>query len=478
MSIRIAFCCAFVAALAVTCESARAADYDVVDLGILPSFNSANPGYQSIGYGIDNAGHAAGRSDMYVNNASVAHGFYWNGTTLSDMDSASSTANTFALGMSPDGKVVGAKGIGFAFYWSPGGGFTNLSPLGGTSGNAYGMNTAGDVVGSSVGALTYATVWKSGTTSPTQLSPYGSLFYATAEGINNAKTIAGYSFGPGSDVATIWNYSSGTGTWSPQSLGTLGGSGSDALDINTAGNVVGNASRAGGQGVGAFIWHPGDAAVTDLDPTRTFFGANTFAKGINDHNQVVGSKGGGGAFVWDSTNGIRDLQTLIDPSSPFSLTDAKDVNDNGWIVGTAHDSNDNFSHAVILKPAALLLPGDLNRDNHVNAADIPTMMLAMTNPSVYKSTYNVDDSQLQILANINQDGVVNNADIQSLLTLLKTGGGSAEGVPEPSTIALLTLGGLALVFRRRRRGFRLLPPGGRELFSDLSNNCVNLEGRQ
>jgi hypothetical protein len=143
------------------------------------------------------------------------------------------------------------------------------------------------------------------------------------------------------------------------------------------------------------------------------------------------------------------LQTLIDPSLPFSLTDAKDVNDNGWIVGTAHDSNDNFSHAVILKPIAQLLPGDLNRDNHVNAADISAMMLAMTNPTLYKSTYNVSDSQLQTLANVNNDGVVNNGDIQYLLKLLKTGGGSAAAVPEPSTGLLLILVLVRLIPRHR-----------------------------
>ena len=170
----------------------------------------------------------------------------------------------------------------------------------------------------------------------------------------------------------------GSGTWTAQSLGTLGGVGSDAFDINSAGNVVGYAARSTEVGgTGAFIWHPGDASVTDLDPSQDF--GNTFASGINDNNVVVGSDTNGGAFVWDSAHGMRNLQDLIDPSAPYFVTDARDVNDNGWIIGTATNTNDNLPHAIIFKPISQILPGDYNRDQHVNAADIATLELALTN---------------------------------------------------------------------------------------------------
>ncbi len=53
--------------------------------------------------------------------------------------------------------------------------------------------------------------------------------------------------------------------------------------------------------------------------------------------------------------------------------------------------------------------------------------------------------------------MINNADLQALLNLLKSGGGSNNPVPEPSTLVLavlaaLMLGGLVLDTRSRSAG--------------------------
>jgi uncharacterized membrane protein len=229
--------------------SAEAASYSVIDLGILPAISSTRQSYASSGLGISETGQATGQSNVYVNNVEVRHGFYWNNGSLTDIDAANPTENTFVNGMSPDGNVVGARGVGFAFSWSSATGFTNLQPLGGASGNAFGMNTVGDVVGESDGTLTFGTAWKSGApSSPIKLSPFGTLFFSSAQAINTNRTIVGYSYNnSGSSVATVWNYLSGSSTWDAnngQSLGTLGGIASQALDINTAGNIVGNSIRA------------------------------------------------------------------------------------------------------------------------------------------------------------------------------------------------------------------------------------------
>ncbi len=304
------------------------------------------------------------------------------------------------------------------------------------------MNTLGDVVGESDATLTFGTVWKSGApSSPLKLSPFGSLFFSTAQAINSNRTIVGYSYdNSGNSVATVWNYLPGSGTWDAnngQSLGTLGGIASQGLDINAAGDVVGNSSRAGGHGMGAFIWHPGDSSLTDLDPGDTM--GNTFAKGINDNNEVVGSIFGSEGFVWDSAHGMRNLQDLIDPSSPFTITDAKDVNDNGWIIGSATDSNDGFQHAVILKP--LPLAGDYNNDGHVNAADIAALELALTNPTLYQNTYGLTSADLMQIDQLlgKPAHTLNNSDLQALLIYLKTGNGSTATVPEPPTAVLALL---------------------------------------
>ena len=67
---------------------------------------------------------------------------------------------------------------------------------------------------------------------------------------------------------------------------------------------------------------------------------------------------------------------------------------------------------------------------------------------------------LPTVADVNGNGAVTNADLQALINLLKSGGGSEAGqsatsqAPEPSTIALLALGGIGLfwyhsMFRKR-----------------------------
>ncbi len=53
------------------------------------------------------------------------------------------------------------------------------------------------------------------------------------------------------------------------------------------------------------------------------------------------------------------------------------------------------------------------------------------------------------MGDLNGDGVVNNADLQALLNLLKSGGGSSDAVPEPAALVLLVIGALAIAFHCR-----------------------------
>ena len=95
--------------------------------------------------------------------------------------------------------------------------------------------------------------------------------------------------------------------------------------------------------------------------------------------------------------------------------------------------------------------GDFNRDGHVNSADIPAMLAALADLNAYKSAHALSDADLLTIGDVDGDGKVTNADVQSLLTLLKYGGGSTTPVPEPAS---LTLGLIGLCARLRRRVLR------------------------
>jgi hypothetical protein len=98
---------------------------------------------------------------------------------------------------------------------------------------------------------------------------------------------------------------------------------------------------------------------------------------------------------------------------------------------------------AVLEPFA---KGDFNLDHHVNAADIPAMLAALTDVNQFKTMNGLTDSNLLTIGDIDHSGEVTNGDVQALLELLKSGGGSLVAVPEPTSIALLAFALLGLEF--------------------------------
>jgi len=275
-----------------------------------------------------------------------------------------------AYGINNAGQVVGfsagPNGFGRAVLWN---GTTpiKLGPLpGGTDSLASDINDVGQVVGNSTthagrGGFR-ATLWNG--TTPTDLGTLGGS-ESFALGINDVGQVVGTSQLPGSlapFVATLWN-----GT-TPTNLGTLGGSSSQANDINDVGQVVGTSLIAERIVTHATLWN----GTTPID-LGTLPGAigDSIAYGINNAGQVVGWSGWAGgpqhATLWNGRV-ATDLNTFLDAATlaaGWSLIDAMDINDSGWIAGTAYNSLTGQGRAYLLVPvpipeptiSALLLAG-------------------------------------------------------------------------------------------------------------------------
>ena len=119
-----------------------------------------------------------------------------------------------------------------------------------------------------------------------------------------------------------------------EDLGTLGGSRSYASAINDSGQVVGYSNLAGDQNNRAFLYK--DGKMTDLG---TLGGTSSEAKGINISGQVVGwsdnSSGQRRGFLYDSANGMKDLNDSIPADLGWSIYEAAGINTDGQIVASS-----------------------------------------------------------------------------------------------------------------------------------------------
>ncbi len=104
--------------------------------------------------------------------------------------------------------------------------------------------------------------------------------------------------------------------------------------------------------------------------------------GINNLGQMVGVMWSMGdtpvehAFVFDRLSGVRDLNDVLQPSSGWVLTFARDINDHGQIAGTGqlHGRTRGF----MLDELNMRLGGDINRDGDVNLEDVVLSLLVFS----------------------------------------------------------------------------------------------------
>ena len=178
-----------------------------------------------------------------------------------------------------------------------------------------------------------ATLWQGG-----NVTNLGTLFgyFSRASGINNSGTIVGMS----DNHAFVCTPARGMQLL-PDPSGCIY---SSAEAINDAGVIVGSTSPTNFScAVHAVVWKDGKATDIGLLIPPTAF-ASIYAYAINSAEVIVGDADtltGTHAIIYDVTDGMRDLNTLIAPSSGWVLTSSAAINDSGQILGLGQQGGAN-----------------------------------------------------------------------------------------------------------------------------------------
>ena len=321
--------------------------YIVTDLGTLPGNFATDPASgptaTSSADSINAFGQVAGNADVP---SGAGHGFLYSNGTLQDIGLLPGGTGTTVSQVNDNGQVVGAAntyyGVEHAYIYS-GGVMHDLGSLGGSASYAYGINDSGQVVGAAqlAGGSDHAFLYSGGV-----MHDLGALAgpWSAANAINASGEVVG-----GTDTTAnvhAFLYSNGA----MHDLGFLPrGTYSLAVGINDIGQVVGYAD-VGTSYMFAFLYSNG--VMQDLGTLPT--GVDSFAVDINDAGQVVGyaqlANGSQHAFLY-SGGKMVDLNSLIDPSSGWTLMDAAGINGAGQIVGYGTNPAGQ-SHAFLLTPVA------------------------------------------------------------------------------------------------------------------------------
>ncbi len=333
------------AALGSAHRRAGAAYYSITDLG------AGSP--TIAGTGINAGGEVAG----YINGT----GFVADGGPMTSIGTLPGGSASYAYGVNDSGVVVGFSNTGSgaydAFTYS-GGKMTdvtvadNISLNGSTFNFATSINASGEIAGYiSYTAGTHAFLYNGSTT-----IDLGTLAGSTGTSHAQAINASGQVVGDASTAAGpihAFLYSGG----SMHDLGALGSplGASVAYDINASSQVVGESIVDNGSNYHAFLYN--GSSMTDLTAGAQYAGYNSQAFGINDSGAAVGYFGtssfGSHGFLY-SNGTLTDLNSLISPTSGWTITAAYGINDSGQIAAIATNGQGQ-AHALLLT-APLVVP--------------------------------------------------------------------------------------------------------------------------
>jgi len=315
-------------------------------------------------------------------------------------------------------------------------GAATINQTGGTF-TIYGNGSIGDVDGNDTVGIPIDT-WTDGG---------GDLFLGRIEGDNGTYNISGGTLSVARDIRIGFDSSDGT---------VVGGDG--ALNISGTANVdVASVLAVGGDGNGTLSVE-GSSATIDTQ-FLTLGGVNGTESGSATLKAVITGathsaiNATGGTFIQNNAsleaklgdNGFRPTNgttyTLVSHSSvggdagTFTGITPREVDGVEWSFSVTNSF-------ITITADTVYLPGDTDFDGDVDDADLGTAFANYTGPLTGGAGRNFADGDND------GDGDVDDADLGAAFAAY-TGPLANASVPEPTSLALLTLGGL-LVARRRR----------------------------
>ena len=179
----------------------------------------------------------------------------------------------------------------------------------------------------------------------------------------------------------------------------------------TEAHAVNDLSQVAGEGwngsfASAWLWDPTDG-FTFLPALKQGDRDRVIPYGLNSSGEMVGSAATDGwadhhAFIWDETNGMRDLNDLVDLPQDFILDRAIHITESGYIVGDGHwGPGWGTAVAFVLEPLDAGCAADFNGDGEVNTLDVLSFLNA----------WSAGDTA----ADFNGDGSVNTLDVLAFL---------------------------------------------------------------